>query len=193
MARRPSIYASIVPGLPELPVDADRQTRLDALKEKFKKDPPVKIAKIYTELRNELKRLAEEESTANLALEAITQILCESQMRGEDGWGSYGTTSNTLPLANGDRVRIDVEPYATVADRDAFREWAIKEGFGNMLSLPWSTINSVTKKRLLAGDPEPPGVKTYKKRVIVFTPMKQAQKEDAVPDWNPDDVPDIDI
>lgn len=191
--RKPSTYAHIVPGLPELPVEADKQQTLDIFKESIRKQlgelTPQNLLKHYTALRRRQDELKDEISTVYLALEAATQLIVDSNKRQEDGWGTYGAAPNTLIAANGDRIRVDVEPYASLVDKDANRQWAVAEGLERMLMLPWSTINSITKKRLLAGQPEPPGVKTFKKQTIVYTEFKAAQAQDQEPvaeEWSPD-------
>lgn len=196
--RKPGKYASVVPGLPELPVDGTWQGKLDAFKqsfiESFKGRQPTapELAKAYAALRREEQELKLASSTNYLAQEAITQMMVESQNRGEEGWGQYGAAPNTMVLASGDRLRIDIEPYAQVVDKDANRLWAVKEGLERLLSLPWATINKLAKERLLAGQPEPPGVKTFKKRTVVFTAFKAADGqgvtlEEEAPEWSPDD------
>jgi len=191
-----SKYAGIVPGLPELPVNADWQAKLDLVKTKMTNDgiqTPQQLLAHYRALRAQQDVLKAQQSEVYLALEATTQLLIDSNLRQEDGWGAYGQTPNTLIAASGDRVRIDVEPFASIVDADANRRWAIKEGLERLLSLPWSTLNALTKKRLLAGESEPPGVKTFKKRTIVFTQVKAEEEPQPVEEWSPDadgvDVP----
>lgn len=199
--KRPqSKYASVVPGLPELPVDADWQAKIDVVKTKLLdlRGGSMTTSQLfahYAMLRKMQDELKAQMSDVNIAIEATSQLLIDSHKRQEEGWGAYGAAPNCLTAVNGDKVRIDVEPYATVVDKDANREWAIKQGLERLLSLPWQTINSVAKKLLLAGEPEPPGVKTFKKLTIVYTPMKpDAPPEPIVEEWSPEtDVTEADV
>lgn len=184
-------YAAITPGLPEIPVNPDWQTRLDNFKQKALELSvdgaltPQQLLTQYKLLRQQRDELQTKLSDNYLALEAFTQMLIESNNRQEDGWGAYGASSNTLIAPNGSRIRIDVEPYATVVDKDANRQWAVKEGLERMLALPWQTLNSLVKKRLLNGQGEPPGVKTFKKRTIVLSLAGEAAAE-PIEEWSPD-------
>jgi len=119
-----------------------------------------RLSEGYAEVRKAKDALKESLSGLNLVLNAYEQLVIE-QLEVE------GTTG--LTLTNGDKIRSQPEPHAKVEDPDAFREWCVKEGLERSLQLPWGTTNSMTKERLLNGDPEPPGVKAYSRDKIVFT------------------------
>jgi len=44
--------------------------------------------------------------------------------------------------------------------------WCVAEGLERQMSLPWQTTNSLTKARLLEGEPEPDGVTCYAKTKV---------------------------
>lgn len=117
-------------------------------------------ARTFAELRGVEEILAEWTSETNLNLEALKQLM-ESAYENED--------VSSLRLANGDTVRSQPEPYSKVVDKDAFRQWAIKEGLERSLQLPWQTTNALTKERLLKGLPEPTGVTATVKTKWVLT------------------------
>jgi len=125
----------------------------------------------------------------NLRLEAVTQMMVD-QFEVED------TTSLTVEGVG--NVRTQYEPYAKVEDKDKFRLWCINhcqtcgkpkdqhpvidqvEGesvmvcrnaatLENSLQLWPSTMNAITKERLLAGLPEPDGVTAFAKVKVVLT------------------------
>lgn len=190
--RRPTKYASIVPGLPDLPVKPDTQTKLDVYKEKYIKMysgslTAHNLLAIYTAARKNFEELSAQRSAAYFALEAAIQMLAESHIRQDAGWGTYGGSSNTLIAPSGTKVRIDVEPYALVIDKDANRIWAVAQGLERLLALPWATLNKHVKELLLAGQPEPPGVKTFKKRKIILTLAGETTGPD-IEEWSPDDA-----
>jgi len=121
------------------------------------------IARLWKEMRG-VEEILDEEHLAELRLnmEATKEILVEA---------FDAEQLDTLKLANGVAVQIQPEPYAKVKDRDAFREWCLKNDLGNSLQLHWSTTNALVKERLLQGLPEPDGVEaTSKPKVILRAP-----------------------
>lgn len=147
--------------------------------------PAHALVKAYADIRAELDELERKTSEANLRLEATAQLM-------DDRYEVEGTQSITL-LGVGN-VRQQVEPYAKVEDKDKFRWWCINvcqtcgdvahahtnESYHDhkpitledQLTLPWQSINSITKERLLAGLPEPKGVTVYAKSKFVLTRTK---------------------
>lgn len=55
-----------------------------------------------------------------------------------------------------------------LSNKDRFREWCIENGLGHKLQLWPTTMASITKERLLAGDTEPDGVKATNKPKLTF-------------------------
>jgi hypothetical protein len=98
-------------------------------------------------------------SECNLRITAVEQLMV-------DQYEIEGVTS--MKLDTGGSLGMQMEPYAQVQDRDECRKWCIAEGLENLMMVPWATINSLTKQRLLDGQPEPPGVKAYAKVKFVL-------------------------
>lgn len=96
-------------------------------------------------------------SEVNLRIEATSQLMLE-QMEDED--------LTSIRLTNGRHISTYYEPYGKVVDKEAFRQWCINNGLEKSLQLWPSTMNSITKQRLLEGQPEPDGVTAYAKPVI---------------------------
>lgn len=194
--KKPGKYAHILPGLPDLPIDAGRQQEIDALKAALREEgctSPRNLVKRYTELRHQSDALHDQLQAVNRTIEALTEIVHESQLRQEEGWGAYGADSNAFLLANGDRIRIDMEPYSSIEDQEAVLQWAAKEGLQRYLMFHWQALNRIAKDALLAGQPTPPGVKIFKKKKIVYTPMKEAKREDEqIAEWSPDEPATVD-
>lgn len=110
------------------------------------------------------------EKRCNLRIEACTQLLVESQERGDAPWGAYGVKDNAMRMESGDTVRVNSEPYGQVKDKEAFRLWCIANGYENQLQLWPATMNAIAKERCAAGERNPDGVETFRKDVVKFIP-----------------------
>lgn len=177
----PSKYDSILPSLPSLPVaDQSYQAKVDKVKADIPQADAATLSKAYAALRKLRDDVEDELSAVNLQIEAYTQLLVASQDAGEEGWGAYGASDNTLRLVTGDKVEIRKEPYAVVKDKEAHRAWAIAQGLDRLLSLPWQTTNSLAKELLMKGEQPPDGVEVFGRSKIVFTAMKQDKSKEVV-------------
>lgn len=116
-----------------------------------------RLADVYAQKRRVVDALKHQLSQEQLELEAITQLMT-TQFEEE------GMTR--VVLHDGASVGVREEPHATVVDKIALRKWAIKHKLENELTLPWPTVNSLSKELLLAGQPEPDGVKLYPRTVV---------------------------
>lgn len=121
------------------------------------------FARGYRETRAIKEALQEQLKVIELTLEAYTQLTI-------DQFEVEGTTS--LKMDDGSSVRVQEEPYAGVENKEVFRLWCIENDLGSQLQLWPSTTATLTKERLLAGLPEPDGVKAYLKSKIVFSKGK---------------------
>lgn len=117
------------------------------------------LASLYVDAREQKAALEEEMYQVNLLLTALEQMTVEQ-------YEVEGT--NSIRLDSGASVSVQMEPYAQVQDREVFRQWCVAQGLENLMSIPWQTTNSLTKERLLNGEPEPPGVKAFAKAKIVL-------------------------
>jgi len=116
------------------------------------------LAEVFSVLRERKDKIKELESETNLALEAVSQLLV-------DAYEAEDLTS----LKTSDRsVSIQHEPVAKVEDPEKFRLWCIREGLESMMSIPWVRANAMTKDRLLAGSPEPDGIKAFMRVKLVL-------------------------
>jgi hypothetical protein len=159
-------YAGIIDRLPRfLGTEPPYQEKVEAVKQAKLEEaggtflPASTLAKEYEDLRAEVAGIEEQLSEANLRLEACSQML-QTQFEVE------GLTS--LRLDSGQSVTVQYEPYAKVEDKEAFRQWCLRNGLETSLSLPWMTTNAITKERLLAYEPEPDGVVAQSKYKIVL-------------------------
>lgn len=119
-----------------------------------------RLAKIYRDIRIMKSAFEDQEKVTNVLLEAYKQLLV-------DQYEVEGISS--LKLDNGSSIRTQPEPHAQVTDKDANRKWAIENGLENSLSLPWQTVNALTKEALLQGNEPPDGVTAVSITKVVYT------------------------
>lgn len=143
-------YTDVVRGLPRAEAeDQSFQQRVDQIKPEFPNRKPAALAKEYRALRLDREALDAQLAALNARLTAVEQLL----------WDSYEQDGlSSVKLDDGSSVSVQPEPAAQVQDRDALRAWAVANGMERALTLPWQTVNAVTKQRLLDGDPLPDGV-----------------------------------
>jgi hypothetical protein len=154
-------YDGLLSALPrEVDISAYQQ-KVEARKAEFGGvGQPAPAARRYRELRDRKDELEDLLSVVNLDIAAAEQLLHEA-------YEHAGITS--VKLDDGSSVRIQFEPVARIEDREAFRRWCLENGLEAQLMLPYQTTNSLVKERLLDGEPEPSGVKTYVRTKTVLT------------------------
>jgi hypothetical protein len=162
-------YDSVIKYLPKVRKpfeDEDHQTRVNAAKLEIEKDVNFKrqaawLFSRYATLRRVKDEISEELSECQVQLDAVTQLM-EDQMEVE------GTES--LGLSNGDKVRLEPGIYPKIVDREAFRLWCLAdEDLSKKMMLHAKTAESLVRKMLLAGEPEPPGMEAVSWNKVVFT------------------------
>jgi hypothetical protein len=142
-------YSSVVANLPRLAGEPGFQAKVEEAKTQIFNRAPGDLAALYLRLRDVKDEIAAKESQLNVDLAAVEQLM----------WSAFedaGLTS--VKLSDGSSIRVQQEPFVTVLDRAAVRQWAEGNGLGESLQVPWMTLNSATKERLLAGLPAPDGV-----------------------------------
>lgn len=117
------------------------------------------FARCYATLRRIENELDEHTKEVRLLLKAYEQLTINQ-------YEVEGTMN--LKLDTGASVRVQPEPYAQVIDRDAFHDWCRANGLERSMQLPWMTTNSLTKARLLDGQPEPDGVRAFVNTKVVL-------------------------
>lgn len=153
-----SKYASILAKLPRLiGEEPEYRKKVEAVAAAMKDDPTFEsngsaLARTYVAARAEKAAAEAVLSEINLRIAAVESLLSPQ-------YEAEGTS--TIKLDTGESVAIQPEPYAMVADRDAFRQWCLDNGYADAMTLHHQTMNSITKERLLNGEPEPNGVKCY--------------------------------
>lgn len=110
------------------------------------------FARLYALVRHVRERVGTLDSLFSVTEEAYKVLMVnQMEVEGED----------SIRLTDGQLISTYPEPYAKIVDRDAFREWCIQQELGRQLQLPWQTTNSLLKQRLIAGEPEPPGIEAH--------------------------------
>ena len=147
-------YTHLVGRVPKLQEDAPYQQRIETRRAELTNpdqpaaldaSDPAALARAYAVARRRITDINAQLSDANLTSAAIEQLIIAC-------YESKGTSF--VKLDDGSSVGTQVEPYAAVIDRDANRAWAIANGLGNMLVLPWQTVNAQVKSLLEAGELE---------------------------------------
>lgn len=152
-------YDAIVEKLPRLPVEqTDYQGRVDEVKARFRGKKATELAAAYIDVRRQKDVLEEQVSALNLVIEALVQLTCEV-FDAED--------LASVKLADGSSVSRQLEPYAGVEDKEAFRLWCLEQGLERSMHLWPATVQSLVKQRLLDGQADPPGVKVFVKAKLV--------------------------
>lgn len=167
-------WTNIVKGLPEVPVDDAKRAELAKRREMIveavtksreaagKEGPPttadfVEKFQFLRELEDDIESELKEVTST---LEALKGLLVER-------YEAEGLQKVTLE--DGSSVAIEVEPYAGVKDKAAFKEYCLKdEELFMALSLPWATLNSMVKEMLQEGQELPPGVEVFLKSKAVL-------------------------
>lgn len=115
------------------------------------------FARMYAELRKVKAQIQEWESNTNLILEAYQLLMLDAfEQEGISG----------LTLDNGQKLVTFSEPFAQVVDKVKFRQWCLDHDFADAMTLPWQTINMITKELLLEGQPEPDGVTCWSRPTV---------------------------
>jgi hypothetical protein len=158
-------YTHVIDGLPrELGLEPSYQTKVNVVKNAIRNEPNFKLhasalARRYLSVRREKDLMKEQLSEVDLRLVAISQLLA-------DQYEVEGTTS--VKLEDDSSVSVQLEPHASVVDRDALRTWAIEQGLERSLALPPMTVIALTKERLLQGYDAPDGVKAHVRAKIIY-------------------------
>ena len=158
-------YDHVIKDLPKLPwasgsphENVEYWEKVDVAKAEFK-GGSTDLTKTYFGLRRE-------RDAADGVLKALNLRLTALVQRIEQVYEAEGVKS--MKLAGG-TLRLDPTPYAVVEDQEAYHQWCLDNGYEAKMNLGWMTTNSITKERLLSGEPNPPGVKVFVKTAPAFT------------------------
>lgn len=117
----------------------------------------VELARAYVTLRVMKDKVKGWLSTVNLMLEAYAQLMTD-QLENE-GVSSLGIDGRPLSFFD--------EPYSKVVSKDDVRQFFMNDKLLQPSLQPmWQTLDSLNRKRLLAGEDVVPGTEVYARRKI---------------------------
>lgn len=115
------------------------------------------FARAYAELRYIKAKIDNWGSSAGLLMEAYKVLML-------DQFEAEGIRS--MKLDTGQPVTTYSEPHAVIVNKEEHRRWCIEQGLEHEMVLPWGTTNAITKRMLIDGLKEPPGVEAFSKPVV---------------------------
>ena len=154
-------YTNVASTLQPKPDESPYQVEVTELKRTILTQQPTEseLAKQIVAVRGEKDAIKNTLDAVNVRLTAYEQILT-------DQFEAAGITQ--VRLESGETISTQIKPYARVADKQAFRQWCLANGLEDALVLPWTTTNALVADRLIAGQPEPDGIDTYKQTTVVL-------------------------
>jgi len=144
-------YADLAKTYPAaLPKDGAFQANVEALKKKVKKRKPADLAALYDRLRKEKDVLDAQVSEHNVKVAAAEQLL----------WAAYEQAGiESLALTDGRKIGVTDDISVSIEDREQLHAWIRTNKLESLMTVYSKTVESLTKQRLLAGQPAPDGVK----------------------------------
>lgn len=118
-----------------------------------------KLAQAYAQARAVKDLYEDHEYELNLTIEALEQLLT-------DQYENEGIKN--LKLDDGGSVGTQSEPAAKVVDKEAFRQWCVKNGLEKSLQLWPSTTNAMVKEMCLKRQNPPDGVEVEARTKVVL-------------------------
>jgi hypothetical protein len=71
-------------------------------------------------------------------------------------------------LNTGELFYLKDEPHVKVVNKEENNNWAIQNGLDELRTIPWQTLNSLTKQRMENGESTPKGIEIYLKTQVVM-------------------------
>jgi hypothetical protein len=156
MARKQSTLDKFghLPRLVESNDDGKQRQKVNGHKDHYKTLSTTDLATEYTKLRDEKDDIEEEIKVLNARITAISELMIE-KFEGEE--------ISAIRTQAGYLVSSKYDPYASVKDKEAFITWVKENGYENLLTIQWQTMNSITKELLENGMAPPDGVEVFLK------------------------------
>jgi hypothetical protein len=153
-------YANVTPHLPKLV--EPRSERVEKVREQYRDQSAVNLARIYADLRRAHDEIADTLSSINERIEAVSSLIVTA-------YEQEGVSSLRI-AETGQTVSVQSEPIAAfegttpeerVEAKERFRLWCLANGFERQMALHPSTTQALVKQLLLDGQPEPDGIKAF--------------------------------
>lgn len=153
----PGKWSGLKDTVEKMPVESEFQNKVNAEKTAYLQNSTAEKARVFCFLRDQKDKLESEIRELNVKLEALSQLMIEElEANGTD----------LFRLDSGDTLSIKDEPYVSVQDRSMFLSWIKATDQEDLLTVNYMTLSSMTKKRLVEGLSEPPGLKVFIKQSI---------------------------
>lgn len=179
-------------------VEPGRQDAVNAAKTKIRTaegfDPASSgLAAVYAGIRREKDALAEQISDVQVRLDAISQmIIAQFETEKISSLKLAPVLLEGVPILR-PSIRVELQPTASIVDAAAFRWWCLAPAIQSLMAIPAGEITeerikeclstglankmvvntqtaiSLTKDRLLEGEPEPDGIVANSYSKIVFS------------------------
>jgi hypothetical protein len=152
-------YEKLKSSLPKFEQEPAYQEKIDTRKAELAiaSLPPGELARKFNDVDLELDVLEEQRKNLQMTKTAIEQELLQAFE--DDDLSSVKLTDGTLVYQQDD-------PYPSVRDRGGLMKFIKKEKIEGLMSLPWQTLSSIVKERLMSGQSVPEGVEVFMKSSI---------------------------
>ena len=126
------------------------------------------LGQSFADFKSRKRILEDKIKEMNTELEALSQLIVERLETGD---------LQSIELANGIKVGIKDEPYASIDDQEKFYDWIKKTKQTGLLKINFQTLNAMTKDMIISGKKNPPGTKVFIKTSAKVTGIKNEQGE----------------
>jgi hypothetical protein len=162
MSKKPGKYAAFKSLYPKVPFEATAFEKMREVLDAIDGESEMRVRDLtntelkdlYVEARRAKDALDVQVSLLETQIAAYTYLFVQ-RMEEDD--------VTALPFTDGVQLGSSVEPYPNVKDREALYKWIKDSGQEELLTLNYQTLASITKQRLLEGEPIPPGVEVFMK------------------------------
>lgn len=144
------------------------QEKVDELKAAYRDLPAAGLAKVFTGVKVDKKRLEAEIKELNVREAALTQLMVAA-------YEDEGVTR--LELEGGATVSLGIEPISSMADRDALFAWVDATGQDALYTINFQTLNGLVKGFLEQGKEPPPGVAVFLRTKVTCRGLAGAEDE----------------
>lgn len=151
-------------------VNAERERIKGILKENSRPLSAASYADFLIMAKLEKARLEALVKEQSLTIEAMSQELIDRL---------EGDSITALRLVGGIALSIKDDVYCSVFNKVEFHNWIREQHLEDLFTVHYQTMSAMTKQKLQAGEPIPPGIEPYFRQSIVVRGIKALEKEGA--------------